>query len=677
MPKGLRRKFLLMAALIVLSVVFVLPSFHNNCLARSMSSDDLWDISKGCVVAATSGVVDYPDEYWDSNIYRMFGAVGGDTAEPVSTLFADYMPAGTIHWVEWRTSTEITLRSFNLVAAHDGDVRNITYRGFSTFRLFSSDDGISWNLIYTYETDPDNDGYYGGGTADTYTTPNALELSVDVRPPVIARHFRAEFVQTGEPGNSSGPRIVELDGYDTFLDESSIEPVKADMTPGADQAFAVLDKHGDRVDNSKITWRVIKQESISPFVATARIGTIDSQGVFTATGIGTCTVRATMEDNSYKEAAIKVSCASGSGDLSRVIQLYRQRIPSGPLSDDTGYMVLSPGSYNNIYSILFSRYAGFTCGEYQSKVLEFLHNIQASTEECSMLNDFEFGPVQTRSRGHHAVAVYPAGTDWKKTGTVFDPWYNQKPETFPIADWPFKSPIADTGNGDNAYPTANIAGVVHCPVNLLFTDPDGRRSGIDDVGEFHFEIPGVTFIRMSDDTDGYQWYFSLEGDLNSYKMTINAIDDGTFEVFTVSASDMSGYQYTQQPIKKGQSAHMEFSVAEPDPPIVLPDSTEIDPQEVALPELCWFVDSDLNILIPRFSYNGSYFSMRLKYSHDLFWTPDMNTLIEAGPGEGMEIGDDLSMEFPCMEYAGVKFSCTMVYDHDLYWCLDLASIKLK
>ncbi|BCL62397.1 hypothetical protein DGMP_30900 [Desulfomarina profundi] len=193
----------------LLSLLF----FSANCYALPMATDDLWDISQGSSVTGNSGIL------FNSNQTGMFGGYTSAAAEPPNTIFSDYQQAGTLHWIEWQTPSEITLRSFNLVAFHDGRPYDMTHRGFDTFNLLSSVDGTTWNQIYTYDTDPDGDLLYGGGV--TYTNPAALELAADLSTPVFAKYFRAEFVQTGQGINGSGPRILELDGYDTFLDGST------------------------------------------------------------------------------------------------------------------------------------------------------------------------------------------------------------------------------------------------------------------------------------------------------------------------------------------------------------------------------------------------------------------------------------------------------------------------
>jgi hypothetical protein len=186
--------------------------------AAPVSNDDLWDISEGATVTNDSGV----HTTAKCPIENMFGGDSIDwTGNPCyATLFKDYEPIGYVHWVEWMTPTEMTLRSFNLVAAHDwgedphGDWRDINYRGFSEFRLYARDGSGNWSLLYQYFTDPDGDLDYGGG--DTYPREDYLELNDNVAP-TRAQYFRAEFVQYGSGsswyGDSQGPRVIELDGY--------------------------------------------------------------------------------------------------------------------------------------------------------------------------------------------------------------------------------------------------------------------------------------------------------------------------------------------------------------------------------------------------------------------------------------------------------------------------------
>ncbi len=210
---------------VIVCMLLLFFVFGGVCLADPTSTDDLWDVSQGSVVTATSGVI--TGSYADN----MFGNVHDGTLEPYRTLFKDGQESGFTHWIEWQSHSIMTLKSFNLVAAHDGDSTyipgSINRRGFSEFKLFAWD-GSDWSSIFDYATDDDGDGWYGGGT--TFTAKNWLELTVNLDSPVIAQFFRAEFVQAGGT-YGGGPRVVELDGYDHYLgDDEGGNPVPEPTT---------------------------------------------------------------------------------------------------------------------------------------------------------------------------------------------------------------------------------------------------------------------------------------------------------------------------------------------------------------------------------------------------------------------------------------------------------------
>jgi hypothetical protein len=181
-------------------------------------NDDLWDVSQGASVTAHSGVLTDPNPFFVSDIRNMFGHVLTGTVEPANTLFRDGQPAGTLHWVEWQTAIDITLRSFALFAAHDGEPEDANARGFSRFTLYGFNPATNVFDIELFELFPSNP--YGDtpsppqGVSDSSN--HILRIAANVAPTTTDR-FRAEFVQFGfAAANRSGPRIIELDGFDTF-----------------------------------------------------------------------------------------------------------------------------------------------------------------------------------------------------------------------------------------------------------------------------------------------------------------------------------------------------------------------------------------------------------------------------------------------------------------------------
>lgn len=194
-------------------MVTILFGIHGTVHATPISSTDLWNISNGVTIDSTSGVLNYNSAF-KSDIRDMFGGATG-VIEATNTLFKDFMspgmtggsvPAGYTHFVEWSTAADVTLRSFILHAHNEGMSR----RSFNNFELFSGDGAGSWSSIYD-------------SGAVTYN--GITEFAVDLAAPVVAQHFRMEFIQAAwTDSRAVGPRIRELDGYDTFLDGSTGVP---------------------------------------------------------------------------------------------------------------------------------------------------------------------------------------------------------------------------------------------------------------------------------------------------------------------------------------------------------------------------------------------------------------------------------------------------------------------
>ncbi|NLS91065.1 MAG: PEP-CTERM sorting domain-containing protein [Planctomycetaceae bacterium] len=170
-------------------------------------------MSQGTVVDATSGALHYSDSY-RSDVRDMFGGTYAPLGAGV-TLFKDYnspyyqggsVQPGYVHFVEWHTPDAVTLRSFMLHAQNEGMNR----RAFNRFKLLWGDGAGNWTTIY--DTGP---GF-------SYYLHVYLESNVA---PVEAKFFRAEFTQAPwTDSRAIGPRVFELDGFDTFLPGTVPEP---------------------------------------------------------------------------------------------------------------------------------------------------------------------------------------------------------------------------------------------------------------------------------------------------------------------------------------------------------------------------------------------------------------------------------------------------------------------
>ncbi len=166
--------------------------------------DDLWDVSRGTIVTNNS-LVDNDtgsDGYSPANL---IGASVGSNPEAKmgNIVFLDEQPDGFVHFVEWRTISPVTIRSFRLFAAGDGN----TAREFSQFRLLAKSLGSNTfdRVLFTYV--PPRHPYEFVNAAD------ALLLANNVTE-TTAQEFRAEFTKlSGLPYNYNAPRIIELDGF--------------------------------------------------------------------------------------------------------------------------------------------------------------------------------------------------------------------------------------------------------------------------------------------------------------------------------------------------------------------------------------------------------------------------------------------------------------------------------
>lgn len=116
--------------------------------------------------------------------------------------------------------------------------------------------------------------------------------------------------------------------------------------------------------------------------------------------------------------------------LQEILSQYYKKIKPG---------VYSSGAKNNAMSVLpgYGHLEVFRCGGYQGEIIKFLEEIKFNSDPCvaSLLDDWDYGPIQAWFGGHQAVVLYPTGGDWLSQGLVLDPWMNQKPEVYTIKKW--------------------------------------------------------------------------------------------------------------------------------------------------------------------------------------------------------------------------------------------------
>ncbi|MCD6359760.1 MAG: hypothetical protein J7M38_02775, partial [Armatimonadetes bacterium] len=267
--------------------------------------------------------------------------------------------------------------------------------------------------------------------------------------------------------------------------------------------------------------------------------------------------RSESSDNAEASATFNIQVKAGAGapvtqepDFNQAMQKILPRyqaLGEGPESMSLPTYVVSPGFLNNVYSVFNDTNDEYVCGGWQGKVLDMLDAMRQGTpEERALFQNLDYGPIQAYYGGHQAVVVYPKGTDWRQTGTVLDPWPNQRPETFTIQDWEKRfwfgvGPSSVWENqypltGGSNYPTKHLritkkhmpilrrctpeqrrqyqalptqaerdafiealpdslkkstAVAVHSPVQMLVVDGMGRRVGWESPTSFVYEIPGT------------------------------------------------------------------------------------------------------------------------------------------------------------------------------------------
>jgi hypothetical protein len=294
--------------------------------------------------------------------------------------------------------------------------------------------------------------------------------------------------------------------------------------------------------------------------------------------------------------------------LHKILQIYQQSIPHG---------LTSSGNKNNLLSWFpgGDKYDEFKCGGYQSRVLKLLDSLKFSDnpEERSLLDEWDYGPIEAYYGGHQAVVIYPKGTDWVDNGIVLDPWIEQSPKAYDIHGWAmyFSEGTfhgirgSSVYEGTPEYPTvggnyidprnkkrspkemnflknlpvekrtiyerltedqkgawikAKMAeqsrggrAMGYSPLNIYLVDNTGRISGFPD-GVPTLEIPDIA-VRRLPLSDGTYWT-EIEYPLNvSYSMVIEGTGEGVADVFLGFGLDdiiqRSIYKYNMQ-VSKGQ-----------------------------------------------------------------------------------------------------------------------------
>lgn len=258
--------------------------------STSGSTEDLWDVSAGTTVTASTGI------FFKTDARDMFGGTFSTlSVENGNTIFADSQPVDFVHSIEWQTANPVTAGSFNLIAYHDGaDSEN---RLFTEFRLYGFDTATNdFELLYTLNPPLP---YGGDGEPGSGRIGDLLHACGDL-PELSTDRFRAEFVQTVDASNASGPRIVELDGFEGTLDPPPPAPSTPNLIPASDTGSSSTDDITNDATPT-FTGTVEAGSTVEILDGTAQVGsaTANSNGVYRVTtstlgnGVRSITARAT------------------------------------------------------------------------------------------------------------------------------------------------------------------------------------------------------------------------------------------------------------------------------------------------------------------------------------------------------------------------------------------------
>ncbi len=275
--------------------------------------------------------------------------------------------------------------------------------------------------------------------------------------------------------------------------------------------------------------------------------------------------------------------------------------------------------------IAWLNHDNYICSDYQARVLAWLDQIRASPDDTTrkLLNGLDYGPIQTNGGGHRAVVLFPRGTDWRTTGVVLDPWPRQRPESFPIAEWPGKlwfvsgaaqpAPDSDAGQlypqltgGTSSYPASVVLQgdlskhlaeprtilVVRSPVTVTITLPDGRRIGAEPDGSVVNDLPGkVDMVSMPKEgaPGEAEWLFFLPD--GPFDVQLTGTQDGAFHTLIARADGFAGFG--EQSMARGQSASFSVDAGGKLSSLARPDGTQVLPRQIAPEE----VDAALGIRV--------------------------------------------------------------------------------
>lgn len=300
------------------------------------------------------------------------------------------------------------------------------------------------------------------------------------------------------------------------------------------------------------------------------------------------------------ELEVEIDPDLTAGLLEELGERFLDEIPVGQVNRNPSLIqsalgvVFAPGTVNNM-----TNWTTFACGDYQTRVIKWLDAIRTHPDPLvrAQLAGLDYGPIQAYRGGHQAVVIFPRGTNWQETGTVFDPWPNQRPEVWTMPRWTDRFTWGvGVGEGARQYPhlfgnPSHYGGTeippqrlherkiaVNSPVAVLVVADDGRRLGMTADGEYVNEIEGADFYPTPHGDGETTWYFGLPQD--TYEVRFTGTADGDVHIL-VADEDSNLVTYGPQPIERGGTAVLVVNPVSLDEPLSIVGAEPVAPIRVS------------------------------------------------------------------------------------------------
>jgi hypothetical protein len=238
---------------------------------------------------------------------------------------------------------------------------------------------------------------------------------------------------------------------------------------------------------------------------------------------------------------------------------------------------------------------GIVCGDYQAGILKWLDLLRWSPKYSHLFNGLDYGPVMYMKGIHNYVVIYPAGSDWKTTGTRLDPWPNQRED--PLAGQVIRHDftLAEPASYSTSYPLCGSPGYpapapqarvsvpvrntqaldIKCPVNVLVTDSTGKKTGMLADGTRLNQISGAGFLTLPEGDGTFEWYFEMPL-AGTYNVEITGTADGALNILR-GGTNLPVQDYGTRQIGIGEKATLVMDGSKPASPLILPDGSQVVP----------------------------------------------------------------------------------------------------